>query len=43
VQTQINIFTPEEVLFFWYSSSSSKGFFSQKRDRAQLIRGKASQ
>jgi hypothetical protein len=24
VHTQINVSTPEEVLFFWYSSSSPK-------------------
>jgi hypothetical protein len=27
--------TPEEVLFFWYSSISSKDFFSQKKGSAR--------
>jgi hypothetical protein len=42
VHTQINVSTPEEVLFFWYSSSSPKAGTMRAADGSK-VPGKASQ
>jgi hypothetical protein len=43
VHTQINVSTPEEVLFFWYSSSSPKAEKMRAADGRKVPREKCAQ